>query len=66
VMVKSLKSRLDKAVSAKLITSAQEQRILSRLSAAMTAKINHAGYGPRFGGAPVGHPPFAPPAPPTP
>ena len=65
-MLKSLKSRLDKAVSAKMITSAQEQRILSHLSARLSDKVNHAGYGPRFGGRPMGHPPFGPGAPATP
>jgi hypothetical protein len=65
-ILNSLKSRLDKAVSAKMITSTQEQRILNRLSSRLTEKINHAGYGPRFGGGPVGHPPFGPAAPATP
>jgi hypothetical protein len=65
-ILNSLKSRLDKAVSAKMITKTQEQRILSRLSPRLTEKINHAGYGPRFGGGPVGHPPFGPAAPATP
>ena len=65
-ILNSLKSRLDKAVSAKMITKTQEQRILNRLSSRLTEKINHAGYGPRFGGGPMGHPPFGPAAPATP
>ena len=65
-MVNSIRSQLDKAVSAKMITRAQEQRMLSHLSARLTDKLNHAGYGPRFGGPPPGHPPFAPGAPGTP
>lgn len=64
----ALKSKLDKAVAAKRITSAQEQRLLTRMKAAMGFLINrpwpvpgrlvHPGFGPRF------RPGFGPGAPP--
>ena len=41
-------SGLDKAVSAKLLTSAQEQQILSRLSSVLDKRINSKGFAPRF------------------
>ncbi len=48
-MTAAVKARLDKAVSAKLLTSAQEQQILGRLPAALDAQINGKGLTPRFG-----------------
>jgi hypothetical protein len=45
----AVRSRLDKLVSAKLITAAQEQRILSDLSSRLEAEINAKGFGPRWG-----------------
>ncbi len=48
-MVAAVKARLDKAVSAKIISSAQEQRILSHIPAIINRKIGRSGYGPRFG-----------------
>ena len=73
-MVAAVKARLDKAVSAKVITSAQEQRILSHIPAIINRKIARSGYGPRFGffrgNAPgrawrpgAGGPPMPPPGP---
>ncbi len=52
----TVKSRLDHAVAAKRLTSAQEQKLLSRVSAALSAIIHRSfptppRYGPRFGGA---------------
>jgi hypothetical protein len=38
----AVKSQLDKAVAAKMLTSGEEQQILSRLSDALNFKINHA------------------------
>ncbi len=48
----AIKSRLDKLVAAKVITSAQESKALSRLSARLDDLINHAGgrFGPMMGG----------------
>jgi hypothetical protein len=51
------KAKLDKAVSAKRITSAQEQQLLSRLSSRLDAIINHQGLGPRGGPGPMGNGP---------
>jgi AraC-like DNA-binding protein len=48
-MTGAVKARLDKAVSAKLLTSAQEQQILSRLSSVLDAQISGKGFAPRFG-----------------
>ena len=58
------RSRLDRAVSAKLLTSAQEQQILTRLQAHLDSLVNQAGIGPRmhrsFG--PGRYPGLAPPS----
>jgi hypothetical protein len=47
-MSTAIKARLDKAVSAKLLTSAQEQEILGRLGQALDNQINRRGLAPRF------------------
>jgi hypothetical protein len=47
-MISDLKAKLDKAVDAKMLTSAQEQRILSRISSRIDEKINQTGFGPRI------------------
>jgi AraC-like DNA-binding protein len=47
-MTDAVKARLDKAVSAKLLTSPQEQKLLSRLSSVLDAQINSKGFAPRF------------------
>jgi hypothetical protein len=64
-MLNDIKTRLDKAVAAKVITKTQEQKILSRFSARFDKKINRAGFGPRFRhggpGAPPGGAQYAPP-----
>jgi hypothetical protein len=54
---RAAKSKLDKAVSAKRITSTQEQQLLSRLSSRLDAIINHQGLGPRGGPGPTGNGP---------
>lgn len=75
-MAAALKARLDKAVAAKILTSAQEQQILKHISALVDRKVSRAGYGPRFrffrgragslhsvpGGPPAGLVPGVPPA----
>jgi hypothetical protein len=43
-MLAAVRARLDKAVSSKLITAAQEQQILTRLPARLDAEINRAGF----------------------
>ncbi len=53
-LLNDIKTRLDRAVAAKMISKAQEQRILSRASARLSEKINRAGFGPRFHGGPGG------------
>jgi hypothetical protein len=58
-MIAQIKSRLDKAVAAKMITSAQEQRLLKDFSSRLDLKISRSGYGPRFGFG-EGHPRFFP------
>lgn len=45
----AIKARLDKAVAAKWLTSAQEQKILSGLPSILDAQINRKGFEPRFG-----------------
>ena len=50
-MVASIKARLDKAVAAKLLTGAQEQQMLTELSARLDQRINDAGSGPMQGAA---------------
>ncbi len=45
----AVRSRLDKLVSAKMITAAQEQRILSELSARLDSEINATAVWPRWG-----------------
>jgi hypothetical protein len=73
-IVTAVKTRLDRAVSKGVITSAQEQQLLSRLSAKISGLVNRAGIGlpagpPRMivdpGGMPPGvgpgGGPFAPP-----
>jgi hypothetical protein len=62
-----LKAKLDKAVATKLLTSAQEQQILSKLSSGVDSEINDTGAA-RFGhglfrGPELGSP-GAPPVPP--
>ena len=60
-MTAAVKTRLDKAVAAKTITSAQEQQFLSRLSAMLNAIVNRTGSG--MPGGPDFHGAFArPPA----
>ncbi|MGA2927205.1 MAG: hypothetical protein ABSG43_14625 [Solirubrobacteraceae bacterium] len=44
------RSRLDKLVASKAITSAQAQRLLARLSSALDSEINRTGMAPRLGG----------------
>jgi hypothetical protein len=44
-LLAGVRSKLDGAVSAKRITSAEEQQILGRLSAHIQALVNHAGFG---------------------
>jgi AraC-like DNA-binding protein len=53
-MVAAIKVRLDEAVKHRLLTAAQEQRILRRLESRIHEKINNRGFGPRFGGDRVG------------
>ena len=69
-MTADVKSKLDKAVAAKLITSAQEKKILARMSARLAHKVNQKGlpqtkrlFPPRLrrGVAPPNGPAFAPP-----
>lgn len=48
-ITKAERAELDKALSAKMLTSAQEQQVLSRLSARLDKLINRKGLGPRFG-----------------
>jgi hypothetical protein len=47
-MVAAVKARLDKAVAAKMITSAQEQKILGNVPSMIDRKLSRPGYGPRF------------------
>jgi AraC-like DNA-binding protein len=47
-MTDAVKARLDKAVAAKVLTRAQEQQILGRLSSLLDAQINGKGFAPRF------------------
>ena len=54
-MVASVKSRLDQAVSAKRISSSQEQQILSTLSDQIAREINGQAPGGRFPGYPGFH-----------
>src|SRR5207248_9569597 len=67
----ALRSGLDKAVTAKLITRAQEQKMLARMSARVAREINQKGlprarrvFPPRFGpgAAPPKGPASVPPA----
>jgi hypothetical protein len=44
-MTAAIRTRLDKAVAAKLLTSAQEQKILSSLSSILDTEINRKGIG---------------------
>jgi hypothetical protein len=77
-MLAAIHARLDKAVSAKLITAAQEQQMLTRVPARLDAEISRAGFrfphrGFRFHGlnggsgmgpgGPAGRPGWAPGAP---
>jgi AraC-like DNA-binding protein len=50
-MAAEIRARLDKAVAGKLLTSAQEQKILSSLSSILDTQINRkgVGFGPRWG-----------------
>jgi len=70
-MTAAARSGLDKAVAAKLITSAQEQRLLARMSARIAHEVNRKGlpharrlFPPRLqpGAAPPQGPAFGPPA----
>jgi hypothetical protein len=70
-IVAAIRTGLDKAVAAKQLTSAEEQRIVSRLSARLDGLVDHTGFTPRFGPrGPLGHTgkgaslPEAPPSPP--
>lgn len=45
-MIAGIKARLDQAVAAKMLTSAQEQKLLSRLSTRVDSLINRAGLRP--------------------
>jgi hypothetical protein len=47
-MVGAERSRLDRARHNGLITSSQEQRLLSRLQAKISALVNRMGFGPRL------------------
>jgi hypothetical protein len=49
-MTAAIKAKLDKAVSAKMLTSAQEQQILKKLSSALDAQISGKGFGTVHGG----------------
>ena len=44
-MTAAIKARLGKALADKLITSAQEQKLLGRLSSVLDAQINRSGFG---------------------
>ena len=48
-MTAAIKARLDKAVAAKMLTSAQEQQILSGVSSRLDAEINGKGLHPHHG-----------------
>ena len=48
-MTAAIKARLDKAVAAKMLSSAQEQQILSGVSSRLDAEINGKGFGPHHG-----------------
>lgn len=50
------KTRLDRLVSSHFLTSAQEQRMLSRLSARIDKLVNQKGFGPMLGYGPMGGP----------
>jgi hypothetical protein len=45
----AIRTQLGQAVAAKQITAAQQQKIVSRLSAGLGALVNRTGFGPRFG-----------------
>lgn len=69
-MVGAVRSRLDRLASAGLITKAQEQRLLGRLSARINKRINQPALGPAPAGSPAtdpgpgpGDPAWGPPAP---
>jgi AraC-like DNA-binding protein len=47
-MTAAVKAKLDKALANKMITSAQEQKLLGRLSSVLDAQINRKGLVPRF------------------
>jgi hypothetical protein len=57
-MVAAERSRLDRARQNGLLTSSQEQRLLGRLQAKVSALVNQAGFRPRFG--PLAGPPPGP------
>ena len=72
-MTKAMKTRLDRVVANKMLTSAQEQKILSRLSAAVATIVNqkgapflrpglrfHKGAPPAPGAAPMQNMPIPP------
>ena len=47
-MTAAVKAKLDKALANKMITSAQEQKLLGRLSSVLDAQINRKGLVPHF------------------
>lgn len=59
-LVAALRSKLDRARAAGLITPAREQRMLTRLQSSIPDLVNRAGFGRRFGLRP-GMRPFGPP-----
>jgi hypothetical protein len=48
-LVAVARAKLDRARAAGMITSAQEQRLVSALQARISAMVNRTGFGPRFG-----------------
>jgi hypothetical protein len=48
-LVAAARAKLDRARAAGMITSAQEQRIVSALQARISVMVNRTGFGPRFG-----------------
>jgi AraC-like DNA-binding protein len=64
-MSTAFKAKLDKAVAAKLITSGQEQRLLSRFQQRLSDEVNRKGFAPRMmGRIPLPHLQFPYGAPP--
>lgn len=65
-MVAAERSRLDRARRNGLITTSQEQRLLSRLQARISALVSNRGFAPRFGPGAGPKPFFGPGGPPPP